>query len=147
MSKLARYLLLAFTCLLEPTMHNPPRFIFSTKSSILMSVIWSSSARLEQHGVPGEGGSGEVVGGVQLVVGDAGFPEAHEDISEEQNIRLEIHKHIILEDFAVQSRIDFEGMLVVLLRAVLLSQGAVEVLQRWQPLVLELLEGAQTRST
>ena len=34
-------------------------------------------------------------------------------------------------------------MLVVLLRAVFLSQGAVEVLQRWQPFVLELLEGVQ----
>ena len=72
-----------------------------------------------------------------------GFPEAHEDISEEQNIRLEIHKHVILENLTFQSRIDFEGMLVVLLRAVFLSQGAVEVIQRWQPFVLELLEGVQ----
>ena len=34
-------------------------------------------------------------------------------------------------------------MLVVLLRAVFLSQGAVEVLQRWQPFVLELLKRIQ----
>ena len=32
---------------------------------------------------------------------------------------------------------------MVPLRAVFLSQGAVKVLQRWQPFVLELLEGVQ----
>ena len=88
----------------------------------------------------------EVVGGVQLVVGDAGFPEAHKNISEEQNIRLEIHKHVILEDLAFQIIIDPQGMLVVLLLAVVLPQGVVEVLQRWQPLTLELLEGVQPLS-